>query len=204
MTYHLYTEYVEIFFAFKFRILKDQKFLPKPCLNSLFEHAASAPKQDRFRERNPPHETPIDFFAMPRTVRLCEFGLSEAQGGTQRRIVGGSAGAKSMRSGLTDSPLVPSGKDEEAPETREGPADLRSAEQVKRLWREPARRDRFGKVAASHNSNNLTLRSMESIAEICRQDSWIDFLDLLEICPSDPKRRIRHWMGQERAQRTAG
>jgi len=53
---------------------------------------------------------------------------------------------------------APSGQDEEAAETREGPVDLQSAEQVKRLWREPARRDRFGEVAASQNSQNLTAR----------------------------------------------
>ena len=49
---------------------------------------------------------------------------------------------------------APSGQGEEAAETREGPVDLRSEEQVKRLWREPARRDRFGQRAASPNSQN--------------------------------------------------
>ncbi len=55
----------------------------------------------------------------------------------------------------TTSP-APSGQGEEAAETREGPGGLRSAEQVSTS--EPARRDRFGKVVASPNSQNLTER----------------------------------------------
>gem|GEM_PF-860866 len=55
---------------------------------------------------------------------------------------------------------APSGQGEEAAETREGPVDLHSAEQVKRLWSEPARTDRFGEVAASQNSQNLTARGI--------------------------------------------
>ena len=55
---------------------------------------------------------------------------------------------------------APSGQGEEAAETREGPVDLLSAEQVQRLWRKPARRDRFGEVAASPNLSNLSARSI--------------------------------------------
>ena len=75
---------------------------------------------------------------------------------------------------------APSGQGEKAAETREGPVDLRSAEQVKRLWREPARRDRFGKVAASQNSQNLSARGIHWF--ILRFISVCCFIGLLSGC----------------------
>ena len=54
--------------------------------------------------------------------------------------------------------------DDEAADTREGPVDLRSAEQVSNANR--ARRE-FGKVAACQNSSNLTARRIVAASDPC-------------------------------------
>ena len=53
---------------------------------------------------------------------------------------------------------IANSKASEAAETRESPVDFRSAKQVNES--EPARRERFGEVAASPNSHNLSGRSI--------------------------------------------